>query len=274
MKYGLALPYNQTRNIPIWAAMAEKAGWDGVFLGDAVWTEDPLVALAAAASATSHIRLGTMLVPVPLRHPWKIASEALALDRLSSGRMILGLGTGAVWMGWHAFPDVETGARDRAEMLEETIDIVTLFFGREPFDYDGKHFHLALTQLDPVHYPPPPIQQPRIPVWAPLIWPLRNSKRWILKCDGLFAEKWGDEGPGQVTPADVQAMKTYVLDHRDEGMPFDVVVTGKTGLDASAEEQDAMHAWQEAGATWWMEDRFGGEAEEMQDRIAQGPPRF
>jgi alkanesulfonate monooxygenase SsuD/methylene tetrahydromethanopterin reductase-like flavin-dependent oxidoreductase (luciferase family) len=87
------------------AHIAEEAGWDGIFLGDAIWLEDPMIGLAAAAMATNRIRLGTMVIPVPLRKPWKIASESLAIDHLSSGRLTLGLGAGAVWMGWHAFPD-------------------------------------------------------------------------------------------------------------------------------------------------------------------------
>ena len=55
--------------------------------------------LAAAATNTSQIRLGTMVIPIPLRRPWKVASEAVALDHLSDGRLTLGLGAGAVWMG-------------------------------------------------------------------------------------------------------------------------------------------------------------------------------
>lgn len=270
MRFGLALPYNQTRNVPAWARLAEEAGWDGVFLGDAIWTEDPIVALAAAAMATSRIRLGTMLVPAPLRHPWKIAGESLALDLLSGGRTVLGLGTGAVWMGWYAFPDVETGTRVRAEMLEETIDVLDLFYRREPFDYEGRHFHLNLAKLDPIHYPPQPVQKPRIPLWAPLVWPLKNSKKWILKCDGLFAEKWGPEGPEQVTPADVRAMRAYIRRHRGPAAPFDIVVSGKTGDHRG--DRELLTSWHEAGATWWIEDMFGGEEEEVRARIRLGPP--
>lgn len=273
MKFGIALPYNQTRNLPHWAKLAEESGWDGVFLGDAIWTEDPLIALAAAAVTTSRIRLGTMLVPVPLRKPWKIASESLALDRLSGGRLILGLGTGATWMGWHAFPDEETGARARAEMLIETVEILTRFYRREPFDYVGKHYRLHLTQIDPAHYPTQPVQQPRIPLWAPLIWPLRNSKEWILKCDGLFAEKWGPAGPEQVTPEDIGAMKKYVIANRKLTTPFDVVISGKTRDLPPEGRAAAMEAWQTAGATWWVEDMFGGAEDEVPDRLRMGPPQ-
>jgi alkanesulfonate monooxygenase SsuD/methylene tetrahydromethanopterin reductase-like flavin-dependent oxidoreductase (luciferase family) len=138
---------------------------------------DPMICLSAAAMTTSRIKLGTIVIPVPLRRPWKIASESLALDHLSDGRVILGLATGAVWMGWHAFPDEVTDTRARAEMLDETIDILTLLYQRQQFDYDGKHYHLKLTQMDLMHYPPKPIQQPRIPLWVVGVWPRMKTMR-------------------------------------------------------------------------------------------------
>lgn len=99
MKYGIALPYTTPRTVAKLSQLAEETGWEGVFLGDAIWCEDPMIGLAAAAMTTSKIRLGTMITPVPLRNPWKLASESLALDHLSNGRLTLGLGAGAVWMG-------------------------------------------------------------------------------------------------------------------------------------------------------------------------------
>ncbi len=149
MKYGAALPYGSARAAANLAQLAEQSGWDGVFLGDAIWLEDPMICLAAAAMTTSRIRLGTMVVPVPLRRPWKLASESVALDHLSNGRLTLGLGAGAVWMGWQAFPDEVTDTKIRAEMLDETIDILDLLYQRKPFDYDGRHYHLKLTAIGP-----------------------------------------------------------------------------------------------------------------------------
>lgn len=99
MKYGIALPYTNARTAAKLSQLAEKSGWDSCFMGDAIWCEDPMIGLAEAAMATNHIRLGTMITPVPLRKPWKLASESVALDHLSDGRMTLGLGAGAVWMG-------------------------------------------------------------------------------------------------------------------------------------------------------------------------------
>ncbi|MFN8530453.1 MAG: LLM class flavin-dependent oxidoreductase [Anaerolineae bacterium] len=205
MKFGIALPYGSAREMAQLCQIAEEHGWDGCFIGDAIWCEDPLIGLAAAAMVTQRIRLGTLITPVPLYRPWRLASQSLALDRLSDGRLILGLATGAVWMGWQAFPDEITDTKARAEMLDETIDILTLLYQRELFDYDGKHYHLKLTQLDEMHYPPKPVQQPRIPLWTVGVWPRMKSMERTLKCDGVILEKMSTDGKGEpITPADVR----------------------------------------------------------------------
>jgi hypothetical protein len=275
LKFGLALPYTNSRAVAKYALLAEEAGWDGCFLGDAIWCEDPMISLAASAMITRRIRLGTMILPMPLRRPWKVASESIALDHLSDGRLILGLGAGAVWMGWQSFPDEVINARARAEMLDESIDILTLLYQRKQFDYDGKHYHLKLTLMDEMYYPPKPVQQPRIPLWVVGIWPRTKSMQRVLKCDGIIVEKRSAEGTGEeVTPADICEIKTYVESNRTLMTPFDIVSVGKT-LGMECAEQDAkLLPMQEAGLTWWIEDRISESEEQVAASIRRGPPRL
>jgi hypothetical protein len=273
IKIGLALPYGSARTAANLSQIAEQAGWDGCFLGDAIWCEDPMIALAAAAMTTSHIRLGTMIIPAPLRQPWKLASESVALDRLSNGRLILGLGTGAVWMGWQSFPDVVTDNRSRAEMLDETIDILTLLYQRKQFDYDGKHFHLKLTLMDEMHYPSKPVQQPRIPLWIVGIWPKRKSMQRVLKCDGVLVEKRSPAGEVEdVTPEDIREIKAYIDANRALTTPFDVVSSGKLANLDRSQRKDRLMAWIEAGLTWWVEGLWNEPEEEVIEHIRRGPP--
>ena len=274
MKYGAALPYGSARTAANLAEIAEQAGWDGIFLGDAIWCEDPMICLAAAAMTTSRIRLGTMVVPVPLRRPWKLASESIALDHLSNGRLTLGLGAGAVWMGWHGFPDEVTDTKTRAEILDETIDILSLLFQHKPFDYTGEHYHLKLTLLDEMYYPPKSVQQPRIPLWVPGIWPRMKSMRRILKCDGLLPQKMNTNREfEEVTPDDLRQMKAYIDANRTLTSPFDYVVEGKTsGLDPS-QVKEQQQEWAEAGGTWWVEGLWEATAEQAAARLRQGPTR-
>ncbi len=267
MKYGLALPYTTPRIIAKLSQLAEESGWDGCFLGDAIWCEDPMIGLAAAAMVTDRIRLGTMITPVPLRIPWKLASESLALDHLSNGRLTLGLGAGAVWMGWQAFPDEVVDTKARAEMLDETIDILSLLYQRKQFDYDGKHYHLNLTQLDEMHYPPKPNQQPRIPLWCVGILPRKKSLQRVLKCDGVIVEKSGD-----ITPEDILEIKTYVDANRTLSMPFDIVLNGKTSDLSHTQRQDKLLSLSEAGATWWIEGLWDASEETALEYIRRGPP--
>lgn len=274
MKIGLALPYNSARTASEFAQLAEESGWDGCFLGDAIWCQDPMIALAAAAMTTRHIRLGTMIVPAPLRRPWKIASESIALDHLSGGRFTLGLGTGAVWMGWQSFPDEVTDAKTRGEMLDETIDILSLLYQRKQFDYEGKHYHLKLTLMDEMHYPPKPVQQPRIPIWAVGIWPGKKSMQRVLKCDGMFVEKRGAGNQEEnLTPEDILGIRAYVEANRKLKTPFDIVVSGKISQLDAQEQQKQLHAWQEAGATWWVEGLWGETEKAVSTIIQKGLPQ-
>jgi alkanesulfonate monooxygenase SsuD/methylene tetrahydromethanopterin reductase-like flavin-dependent oxidoreductase (luciferase family) len=275
LRYGVAAYFGDARQSAQVARLAEQAGWDGFFVGDAVWNIDTMVILTAAAMTTSHIRLGTMVTPVPLRKPWKLASESAAIDNLSGGRMILGLGTGAVWMGWQGFPDEITDTRARAEMLDETIDILNLLYKGKPFDYDGQHYHLKLTQMDEIHYPPPPAQKPRIPLWAVGVWPRMKSMRRVLKCDGLLAAKMNAEGKfEELQPTDIREIKAYIEANRSLSGPFDIIVEGQTGGLGSQAVQDKLSPWAEAGATWWIEGLWGATDEERMARIMQGPPRI
>ncbi len=273
MKYGIALPYTTPRVVAKLSQLVEESGWDGVFLGDAVWCEDPMIGLAAAAMVTNKIRLGTMITPVPLRIPWKLASESLALDHLSNGRLTLGLGAGAVWMGWQAFPDEVTDVKSRAEMLDETIDILTLLYRREPFDYDGKHYHLKLTSLDVMYYPPKPVQQPRIPLWCVGIWNRDRSMQRALKCDGVIVEtRNAANQPVDVTPADVRGIKAFVSANRDPSNPFDIVLNGNVSSLDRHQLQDKLQPLSEAGATWWIEGLWDATEEAAVERIRRGPP--
>lgn len=273
LKYGITLPYFDARTCANLAREAEEVGWDGVFVGDAIWTIDPLVQLAAAAMATSRIRLGTMVLAVPLRKPWHLASESLALDLLSEGRLILGMATGATWMGWQGFPDVEMNTRARAEMLDETIDILTLMYRREQFDYDGKHYHLKLTELDLMHYPPKPVQQPRIPMWVPGVYQRKKSMNRILKCDGLLPAKMNRENQFvDVTPGDLAEMKAFIDANRALTTPFDYVIEGKTGGMSRDQAQETVCPWVDAGITWWIESMWTDSEEDLLARLRQGPP--
>src|ERR671923_237187 len=106
MRSGLFLPlFDELADPAVVArlcAEAEEAGWHGVFVWDnlrfmepVVDVADPWITLAAIAAATERIRLGPMVTPLARRRPVKVARETATLDRLSGGRLTLGVGLGS-----------------------------------------------------------------------------------------------------------------------------------------------------------------------------------
>ena len=112
------------------AALAEAAGWDAFLLEDylsyrGLATYDPWVCLAAIAAATTRIRLGATVTPLPRRLPWELAAQAVAVDHLSGGRLILGVGSGAADDPALTAVGTPTTAPDRAAQLDEGLDVLT-----------------------------------------------------------------------------------------------------------------------------------------------------
>src|SRR5262245_21847971 len=99
MRFGMVLPGGTAGEQVEQAVLAERCGWDGVFVWETAYGVDPWTLLGAMAAVTSRVRLGTMLTPLPWRRPWKVASQLVTLDELSGGRAILTVGLGAAEAG-------------------------------------------------------------------------------------------------------------------------------------------------------------------------------
>ncbi len=272
MNYGVVYPGGDAPTAVAFAQEVEAAGWDGFFMWEPVWGVDPWVTLAAAATRTQRIRLGTMLTPVSRRRPWKLAGETATLDHLSHGRVILSVGLGALDTGFFAFGE-ETDRKIRAELLDEGLDILTGLWAGQPFSYSGKHYQVRETTFHP---PPAPVQEPRIPIWAVGAWPRLKSMRRVLRCDGLLPAKMSPSGKfEELTPDDIRAMKTYIDENRTLSTPFDIAIEGTTPGDDPDQAVAAVRPWAEAGATWWIEAMWSApDLEAVRARIQQGPPRL
>lgn len=271
MRYGFVFPGGDARLAAEFAREAERAGWDGFFVWDPVWGIDPWVSLAACAMLTERIRLGTMLTPISRRRPWKLAGETATLDRLSNGRVILAVGLGAPDTGFENFGEV-TDRKTRAELLDEGLDILSGLWQGQPFNYDGRHYHIKKTTFNP---PPPPVQTPRIPIWVVGAWPRMRSMRRVLRWDGLLPAKLDADGThGKLTPDDIAAMRAWIAQHRTDDGPFDIVMEGKTPGNRPEEAAAIVRPWQEAGATWWLEAIWDAPSlDPVLERLKQGPPR-
>ncbi len=207
------------------AARAEDRGLDGFFLWDHVQYRapvralaDPWITLAAVAAATRRLVIGPLVTPLPRRRPHKLARETVTLDRLSGGRLVLGVGLGSDRSG--EFDPVRFGEegdpKARARLLDEGLERLLRYWGGE--------------------FEPAPMQQPRIPVWVASRWPSRRPLRRAARFDGLFPIDLPDPEALTVLAEEVRQLRGPASG------PFELVVTNPPGTDPAP--------WEAAGATW------------------------
>lgn len=232
MQFGLSLPIHASYADPQLhvdlAMAAERAGWDGYFVWDHIaWKNganhmavtDPWITLAAIAANTKRIRLGPLITPLTRRRPWKIARETIALDHLSKGRLILGVGLGAVAKTeFKAFGE-ESDDKARGRMLDEALAVITGLWRGELFTFAGEFYQITETKFNPVA-----VQFPRIPIWVAGSWrgeqgrkPFRRAARFV----GTFPFIPKRDG-SQAKPQDYAEIREYVLRHRTSATPLDI----------------------------------------------------
>ncbi|MGY5870917.1 MAG: LLM class flavin-dependent oxidoreductase [Candidatus Thorarchaeota archaeon] len=256
MKFGISLPnfgwFGDIDFLVEVAVEAEEAGWDGFFLWDHMLVfkqddmvlpfVDPWIALTAIACNTSKMQLGPLVTPLPRRRPWKVAREALTLDHISKGRLILGVGIGAP-------PDVEfeyfgeeSDTKIRAEQLDESLDIITGLWTGKPFSYSGIHYH-----LNEMTFLPKPKQSPRIPIWVGGGVPHKAPFRRAARYDGVAPvhSKW----PEPVKPEHLDQVLEIVRSERKNLSNYDVVICGETTGTDSQKDQEILTPWVEKGTT-------------------------
>src|SRR5262245_21797033 len=166
----------------------EACGFGTVWVADHyAWPprpETPLLeawtTLAALASATQRIRLGTCVTNVPLRHPALLAKQAATIDCISGGRVELGLGAGNWFQSEYAWIDIPYLAPGAAAArFAEAVEIVDRLLREHHLSFDGAYYHLADAPLVPL-----PHQQPR----PPLLLAANGPKG--LRVAAQYADTW------------------------------------------------------------------------------------
>ncbi|MFA9271045.1 MAG: LLM class flavin-dependent oxidoreductase, partial [Baekduiaceae bacterium] len=219
------------------AADAEAAGWDGFFVWDHVRystdrgeVSDPWIVLSAVAVATERMRIGPLVTPLSRRRVHKLARETVTLDRLSGGRLTLGVGLGSDNHGELQLPGEIEDARERAKLLDAGLEQLAAY-------WDGE-------------FVPPPVQQPRIPIWVAGRYPAKPPMRRAARWDGFFPI----ELPGPDALREIAAQLP----------PIDLIV--------EIEADEDITPWADAGATWVLRG-FGKspDLDEVRAAIAGGP---
>ncbi|HEX3328066.1 MAG TPA: LLM class flavin-dependent oxidoreductase [Actinomycetota bacterium] len=278
MKYGLCLPNGgvcDPRTLGELAKRAEDTGWDAVFIEDyiayqsmGIDTYDPWVCLASMALHTNTVLLGTLVTPPSRRRPWKLAAEAVSIDHLSNGRLILGVGLGDINEPGFTAVGEQLDARVRAELLDESLAILDGLWTGEPFSFQGKHFTVNELTLKPR-----PLQRPRIPIWVGGGWPNAGLRRRLPRWDGSCAYKHPPESDQYMTPDDVRALARLVERERGSLDGYEIAVGGSRRGDDWDRERKHIAAVEEAGATYWMEWAPPGELETMRSLASREPLR-
>ncbi len=185
MRFGLALPhydFSFTDAPPVtwerlgsWGLAAEDLGFDSAWISDHFFlslaryggrdepygTPEALTALAALATITSRVRLGTLVLSAGFRHPALVAKSATAIDLLSGGRLDLGIGAGWYEDEYRAFGYEYEDVGGRFDVLEEALIVLGHLLGNGPATWRGERF-----SLEGAYNRPPPVQRPRPPIWV------------------------------------------------------------------------------------------------------------
>ncbi len=280
MRFGLYTPcygeYADPHRMVELAQTAEQAGWDGIFVSDHLqWlapepqpVADPWILLAAMATVTQRIRLGILVTPIARRRPWKLAREAVTLDHLSAGRLVLGVGIGGDWIGEYSTFGESASDQLHGEQLDEGLAVLDGLWSGAPFSFSGAHYHITETQ-----FLPRPVQQPRIPIWIGGGWPRKRPVERAARWDGIVP--FGHDG--MLTPADVRALVAAIRQERSSNVPCDIVCYATTVASDGIVAEAAIAEFAEAGVTWWLQGLDMNLDHPLADvimHVHQEPPRL
>lgn len=271
MKFGVTASCGSAAQSIEMAVAAEQSGWDGFFAWDGISvgpmdTYDPWTILGAAAVRTSRLTLGAMVFSLPRRKPWEVARQALTVDHLSGGRLVLPVGLGAIEDGGYSRVSGEhVGVVDRAALLDDSLAILDLAWTGESFSYSGT-FH----QVTDLVFQPRPVRG-TIPVWVIGSWFAPRSMRRAAGRDGVIAIR-REDGFDPLRPDELRKVRDWVTEQRGD-QPFELVAEGVLPTDPVA-ARDKVEALEAAGVTWWIDSNWDFDTvtpDGLLERIRRGP---
>ncbi|NTW03009.1 MAG: LLM class flavin-dependent oxidoreductase [Oscillochloris sp.] len=287
MKFAVNLPilgegYSDPKQLMELARDAEQAGWDAVYVWDALLFDigmhppvaDPWIALAAIATVTSRVQIGTMIAQLARRRPAKVARELVTLDHLSSGRMMCGVGLGFSGEAEFAQFGEDGDPKVRAEKLDEALTIIRGLTSGEPFGFGGKHFKIAEGTV----FLPKPVQ-PKIPIIVGGYWPNKGPFRRAARWDGMspaeveLNEEGAFVGIRPTSPSTVKTINAFIAEHRTQTTPFEMIISRVLPEDPT-EAAELIAAYAEAKTTCIMRDimPWAEPFDVARTMIRRGPP--
>lgn len=209
LRFGILTPVENItwrRLVATWKE-AEALGFDSAWVNDhlarSFGDEDAAqfegwTTLAALAAHTTRLRVGILVTGNTYRNPALVAKMATTVDHISGGRLTLGMGTG--WFEReHAAYGFRFGtARERAQRLEEALQVITKLWSEDHPTFAGKHY-----SLDHAPYAPANVQRPHPPIVIG-----GQGKRWIVPLVARYADGWN--APAGVSPEGIRERREII----------------------------------------------------------------
>ncbi len=190
IEFGLSLPQIQFsfQEIRDRVTQAERLGFHSVWFMDHFYPPklpkvpsfEAWTLVSALASVTERIRLGHLVLCNSFRHPALLAKMATSLDVISNGRLDLGIGTGSVAEEHRVFGIPFPGLRERAQRLDEALQILKLLFTQEESTFEGEYY-----RLEGAPNLPPPVQKPHPPIHLG-----GSGEKYTLPLVAKWADAW------------------------------------------------------------------------------------
>jgi len=219
---------------------AEEFGFDSIWPAEHHFSEygycaSPAVTLAALATRTQKVRLGTGVVVLPLNHPLRVAEDFAILDLLSGGRVDLGVGRGYQPHEFAGYGVDQTRSRD---MFRESVELIQQAWTQERFSYEGEFY-----QVHDLQVRPKPFQKPHPPIWmaslSPETFELCGRYGFNLMCAPVFGF---DVNSGAAL---IEQYRTALRDHGRDPAGYEIAglimtYVAETTQQALADFRDAV----------------------------------
>lgn len=250
IKFGLNVPTSAAGGAdPVAAAVrAEELNFDFVSSNDHLHGTSPnfetWTMLAWMAAATTRLQVASRVLATPYRHPAVLAKMAETFDRLSGGRLILGLGGGYSDEEFRAFGLGDRTPRDKVDGMEEAIRIIRGLWTEEGFSFDGRLYRTQGAELTPKPDRP-------IPIWLGTYGPR------ALEVTGRLADGWIPTYE-LALPAQVTAMRDRVLRAAESAGRRPEEIAKVYNLDVRVEENAEVESYVIAGSAEQLAEKLTG----------------
>ena len=229
---------------------------------------DPFATLGFTAAITERIRLVTHVLVLPYHHPLEVAKRLGTLDRLSSGRVIAGVGVGSLR---EEFALLGVDFEARGPRYEDALRALRAALGQPQPEYEGAHFVFRDFVVDPCAL------QPHLPIWIGGRTP--RSLRRALR----FADGWDPFGFTHAQLASLLPRARDWADWHERATPIDLVLTPERLVDVSTPDQipavvDMIAQYRQLGAgilnLQFRHDSLPHYIEQLDTFMAKVAPRF